>query len=65
MHELKKVKVLSTKEEKFEMNNHEGAHDEYEDEDNENHTPHKDELMKLLEKKHARFVVSNEQSREI
>ena len=47
------------------MNNHEGAHDEYQDEDDENHTPHKDELMKLLEKKHARFVVSNEQSREI
>ena len=45
------------------MNKDEGFYDE--DDDDENHTPHKDELMKLLEKKHARFVVADENRREI
>ena len=63
LHELKKVKVLSTKEEKFEMNKDESMADD--DSDDETRTPKNDELMKLLEKKHARFVVCDENRREI
>ena len=39
------------------MNKDENAPD---DDDDDSLTPHKDDLLKLLEKKHARFVVPDE-----